>query len=400
MPTKDVVLIVSPSHIACDQLCGLLETQPAIELRRLVLGGASADEMAGSQPRLVVLDLGEHPAQSLSDWNLHTRLQRVPMIVVGPANDSTVMRRAMQGGARDYFTRPLQPDELGASVRQVLRETAPAGDKPVGGRLTAVINAKGGSGASLIACNVAHILAARNGRSTALIDMDLQFGALPLALDLKVRESMIDVIAAADRLDPVALKGYMTLHSSGLAVLGAMTDQLAFPAEIPVEAVQTVLDVALQTFEHVVVDLPKQIDALTGMVLRRADRILVPLQQSIAHLRDAKRMYTLLLNYLGVPKDRVSLVLNRYSDKNAVSVEDIDQAIQPSALLTVPNDFYHVSEALNLGVPLYQGARTAPVTESLCALAAHVEGSAEAPAAESGTRSRLKRVFGFAGARA
>ena len=50
-------------------------------------------------------------------------------------------------------------------------------------RLNAVINAKGGSGASFIASNVAYILSKETDSKVALVDLDLQFGSVGLNFD-------------------------------------------------------------------------------------------------------------------------------------------------------------------------------------------------------------------------
>jgi pilus assembly protein CpaE len=68
---------------------------------------------------------------------------------------------------------------------------------------------------------------------TALLDMDRQFGTLPLYLDLTPREGVIAALANADQIDTVALEGYMLKHPSGLRLLASMSEELASPWEIP-----------------------------------------------------------------------------------------------------------------------------------------------------------------------
>ncbi len=388
MGLNNAVLVVAPTQAGCDQLQGLLQNA-GVELSTLVLG-------AGTAPRaeLVVLDLGTLGADALDTWS--AKASALPLIVIGPGNDAQLMRRAMQAGARDFLGQPVAAEQLQESVRRILQELPRAAPGERRGRLTAVITAKGGSGGSFIACNLAHILAAHLGRETALLDMDLQFGALPLALDLNTRDTLLEALGGAEHLDPVALKGYMTKHKSGLHVLGAMSEQLIIPAEVSVEAVQRLLAVALQVYEHVVVDLPRQIDNLTGLVLASADRVLVVTQQSFSHLRDTKRMFGLLQGYVGVPAERISLVINRHHERHSISADDFVEAVRPADLLLVSNDFAHVTEALNLGIPVYDGARNAPVTKALCTIAERLDAGEQAPPPrDKPARGMLQRVLGF-----
>lgn len=398
MHEKQVICIMGPSPTGCDQLRGMLEQQD-LEVHAHVKKGGHLDVSvltATVPPRLVLLDLGDQGVPLLKEWSALPETLHIPLIVIGPSHDSQLMRSAMQAGARDYFTHPVPAEELLASVRQILRESKGTVALP-GGKLTSVMDAKGGSGASFIAVNLAHMLVAHLGRKTALIDMDLQFGALPLSLDLHPRTTLFDAIGNAEQLDPVALKAYMTEHASGLHVLGTMSEQLVMPWEVSIESVQKVLQVAVQAYAHVVTDLPRQIDPFTGAVLSASDRILVVMQRSFAHLRDAQRMFNLMRGYLGVPSERITLIVNRHDGNAPISDDDIQDAIRPSEILRIPNDFEHVTESLNVGVPLYQGARNAAITKVLCGIAEKLDVNTAGVAGVEPRRARsgLARVFGL-----
>ncbi|MGH8510962.1 MAG: AAA family ATPase, partial [Gammaproteobacteria bacterium] len=135
-------------------------------------------------------------------------------------------------------------------------------------------------------------------------------------------------------------------------------------------------------------DLPRQIDPLTSRVMERADHVLVVTQQSITHVRDAKRMVKLITRELALPADRVQIVVNRYDKKNAVSLEDITASTKPGAVYLIPNDYANVSEAINIGVPLYESARTAAITKSFVEIAKRLAGAEEAP-----SKGRFQNLF-------
>ncbi len=397
-PTRTVLLAASDAS-ACSRLKALLDQQQDLDLRVCAMGASGVDGAALPTADLVVLDVGERGVELLQEWTNRPNASPVPLIVIGPASDPQLMRRAMHAGARDFLAHPVSVDQLIDSVRQILREVeSSAAGMDGGGRLTAIINAKGGSGGSFVASNIAHILVAHLSQPTALIDMDLQFGALPLALDLNTRDTLFEAIGAAEHLDPIALKGHMTKHKSGLHVLGAMSDRLIMPSEVSIDSVQKLLAVSLQSYAHTVVDLPRQIDALTSAVLANAQRVLVVTQQSFAHLRDTKRMLGLLQSYVGVPGDRITLLINRHQERHSITEDDFRDAVQAQNIQLVPNDFVHVTEAMNLGVPVYTGARNAAVTRALCAVADHLVDDREqeaAPAAARPARQILRRVLGL-----
>lgn len=237
------------------------------------------------------------------------------------------------------------------------------------GRLTAIINAKGGSGASFLACNVAHCMASDLRVRVALLDMDMQFGTLPLYLDLTPRDGVAAALANADQIDTVALEGYMLKHPSGLRLLASMSEELPLPWEVPEERLERLLGQAVEDFEHVVVDLPRQIDPLTSRIMERSEHLLIVMQQGISYLRDAKRMVRIATRDLAIPNDRIHLVVNRHDRNCPIDSAQIQAALKPGSLIEVPNDFRRVSEAINLGVPLCESARGAAITKAIIAIA-------------------------------
>jgi pilus assembly protein CpaE len=393
---KITVLVSGREQPAAEAVLRILEGQPDLEVALPGSDSGHLDPLFGlaTQPDVLLCVLGSRWEETLRALAARPAAQRPGTVVIGPSADSTIMRRSMQAGARDFFSPPVPHTELLSAVRMIGREKGSGG--PVAkGMLTAVINAKGGSGASFLAANLAHITAVQKKAPVALIDLDVQFGALPLMFDLEQRNSLIEALNAANQLDPVALQGYMAKHASGVHVLSAMSDQLPLPWEIQTEALSQILSLALQNYGNVVVDLPRQIDPLTSLVLSQASRIGLVMQQSLAHVRDAKRLMRIITSSLSVPRDNVLLVLNRFNERDAVRVKDIEDTVSPPAMAMVPNDFRAVSESLNAGVPLFEAARQAPVTRAVQELAVKLCGVAGGDSSDAAsTTTPRRRLFG------
>lgn len=372
---KIAVLVSGREQVAAEAVLRIFEGQPDLEVISAESGHLDPLFGVATQPDVLVAVLGPRWDETLRALGSRPAAQRPAMIVIGPSADSSIMRRAMQAGARDFFSVPMPHAELLAAVRLIGREKG-SGMPTVKGMITAVINAKGGSGASFLAANLAHITAVQKKAPVALIDLDLQFGALPLAFDLEQRNSLIEALGNAHQLDPVALQGYMARHESGVHVLSAMSDQLPLPWEIQTDALAQVLLLAAQSYANVIVDLPRQIDPLTSLVLSQANSIALVTQQSFAHTRDAKRLMRIITSSLSVPRDNVTLVLNRYNERDAVRIKDIEDAVSPAVMAVVPNDFRAVSESLNTGVPLLESAKQAPVTRAVQELVGKLCGAA------------------------
>ncbi len=375
MSSNVQVLVAGRSRVDLDTLKALLHDHSGIELTTRHIENNHADPLDGVQvlPNVLILHLSENWEQELNALSARPAAGRPPVLVVGPGTDIRMLRHAMQAGARDFLTQPVSAEELSVALRQIAQEQSRSGESATS-RLTAVINAKGGSGATLVACNLAHVMTTVAKLRVAVMDLDLQFGTLPLYLDLAPTHGILQTVNSADSLDTVALEACMAKHQSGLHVLGPVSNELVFPEEISVHNVERLLGVAALTYEHVVVDLPRHFDRITLTVMERADQVVLITQQSVTHVRDTKRLMALLVQELSIPPDRIVLVVNRFQPKGEVSVEDIEQTLGYESPMLIPNDFKRVTECVNLGIPLYQHYKRAPITKGILALGKKLSG--------------------------
>jgi pilus assembly protein CpaE len=225
---------------------------------------------------------------------------------------------------------------------------------------------------------VAHVLAAQSKRRTALIDLDLQFGAAPLYLDLYPKRGIAQALDNLAGLDELALEGYFTRHVSGLNVLSHGVEEPISSRGIDPAAVTQLVDVTLRAHQSVVIDMPRSVDTVSATVLEHANHVVLVLQQSVAALRDATRMTQWLRNEIGIDKDRLCIVVNRYEKDAPVMVSDIQRALECDDPLLVPNDFRCVSECINGGTALLDYARNAAITRAVMTLETRLGGTSAA----------------------
>lgn len=387
------ILITAHHESLGDAIRQIFAGHPDMEVTARVLAPNQVDPLQDQPalPDLLIVVLNSRWEDTLHALAVRPAAQRPAIIVIGPSADPHLMRRSMQIGARDYFAPPVAAADLLQAVRLIGREKgveAPATLAP----MTAVINAKGGSGASFIALNLAHAMSTRLKENVALLDLDLQFGSLPLTLDLEQKHSLLDALAASEQLDSVALQGYVSKHASGVHVLSAMADLMPNPGEIKAAAVNRLLSLVRQSYHHVIADLPRQIDTVTSAALQQATRVVVVMEQTLPHLHDAKRMVRAITGILHVPRDNLVLVVNRYTDKAPVSLDDVQSVTGVGRLIVLPSDFRVVSESLNSGVPVLQFAPHAAISKAMQSLADALNGG-ESPAQTANGRHGLRAAL-------
>ena len=329
-------------------------------------------------PDVLILHLSHLWREELEAVAARHLERKTALIVVGASSDLGMMRLAMQAGARDLLPEPVVKTDLLIALERVKRERQTQA-QTMQGTIAAFVNAQGGCGATLLACNVAHMLAAESKKRTALLDLGLQFGAAPLYLDLFPQRGVWQAMENLDGLDEVALEGYFTRHASGLHVLSHGTDERVDTRELSPAAVERLLDVALRSHDHLIVDLPRRVDGVLATVVQRAQQVVIVLQQSVTALRDATRLVQWLRTEGGVARDQLCIVVNRYDKAASISVADIQKALGCNEPVLVPNDFRLVSECINSGTPLLDHARGAAITKAVMTLETRLGGSAARP---------------------
>ncbi|MDH4582110.1 hypothetical protein E8F20_09545 [Pseudomonas sp. BN415] len=363
----------------CQRVSGLLVNT------RLVTNGHT-DPLYGLEqmPDFLLLRVSHLWREELAALLQRPAQERPPLLICGPLEEREGIRLAMQAGARDFLPEPVAEEELRAALGRMLVDARTG--STTGGKLIAVMNAKGGSGATLLACNLAQQLSVAC-KGTLLLDLDLQFGSVSHYLDVQTPHSHLDVLQQVDELDSVALRGFCSHFSPSLHVLGGRTSELCLYQDVRLEQLETLLALARNTYDWVVVDLPRQIDHITGVTLEQADRVYIVVQQSLSHLKDANRLVRILRDDLGVQGNRLQVVVNRYNKTAPVSLKDIAETLRCSELQKLPNDYAVVSESQNTGVPLVLHAPRAPVSLAIRELSQELLGT------EAARQGLLKRTF-------
>ncbi|KFX69231.1 chemotaxis protein CheY [Pseudomonas taeanensis MS-3] len=381
------LLISSRDPEALHRLQASSQRLPGLQVTTRLVSNGHTDPLYGLEqmPDFLLLRVSHLWREELAALLLRPAHERPPLLVCGPLDEREGMRLAMQAGARDFLPEPVVAEELLAALGRMLMDVR--GSSGSSGKLIAVMNAKGGSGATLLACNLAQQLSSQGG-STLLLDLDLQFGSVAHYLDVHPSHSHLDVLQQIDELDSVALRGFCSHFSPTLHVLGGRSNELCLSQDVRLEQLEALLRLARSTYDFVVVDLPRQIDHLTGTTLEQADRVYILLQQSLSHLKDATRLVRILRDDLGVQGNRLQVVVNRYNKSAPVSLRDITEALRGAGLQKLPNDYAVVSESQNTGVPLELHAPRAPVTLAMRELCQELLGT------EAATKGLLKRTFG------
>ena len=249
-------------------------------------------------PEVVIVHetIGPMPALDLVR-DIALRFPAVGVVLLTPDPGPAILAAAMNSGARGVVGLPLSYDDLGArvdaaatwavGVRRHLGPQRAALPAVVGGTLVAVAGAKGGVGTTVTAIHLA-LAAHASGRSTALVDLDLQGGDIASYLDVQFRRSVADLADIADVSSRV-LQDAMYVHESGPALLLAPADGER-GEEVTDRAARLVLTALRQRYEVVVVDCGTQMTSANAAAVEVADTAVLVTTPDVVAVRAAKRM--------------------------------------------------------------------------------------------------------------
>lgn len=320
----------------------------------------------GADVLLIDVDLDDSDQMAtLNLLRLDSAVINTHILVTSSDASTTGLRRLLREGIDDFLPQPLARDDLAealAVARQKLSRRGTKDDRR--GRVLTFIKASGGMGATTLAVNSASILInldRKQPKNVGLLDLDVQFGANALYLDLEMSPGMVDIVRAPERLDADLLRSSMVEHKSGLRVLTAPKSPMPLEALKP-ELIGHILDLARQQFDYLVVDMPHALANWTDAVLGQSDRIFLVTQTSVPAIRQARRLLQILAEE-GLYNLPLKVVLNRHQSSlgwgggGRISFGQAQKALGREIDFLVSNDFDAVSDALNQGVPVLEVKR-------------------------------------------
>ena len=361
------LLISRDSHLYAE-----LAAQGAARVPPLHLGATRAglrealDRPDPDAPQLVIVDASNLEP---SEANLLERLGRqyptAQLMLLTTQHQPDLLITAMRAGVRELLQLPLVHRAFHEAMDRI---ASAAGISTMrDGKVLAFIACKGGSGATFISTNFGYALATLADKKVLLIDLHRQFGDATLYVsDQKPAMTLSDVSQQIARIDGPFLESCLVHVAPGFGVLAAADD----PAQV-IEAkpdhIDTILRVARQNYDYILLDVGRQIDAVSLRALDSTDAIYPVLQLALPDIRDARRLLDIFRS-LGYVADHIRLIVNRYEKGGRLRLQDLHAALGAEVLHTIPNDYVAVTDSVNQGIPVLQLARGSAAARSLADL--------------------------------
>jgi pilus assembly protein CpaE len=290
-----------------------------------------------------------------------------PVVVLTTGSPNGFVRRVFESGADDILTLPEAPEDISFALEKAVarRRGAAVASGIALAPMVCVLGPKGGTGKTLVSTNLSVALA-RRGQRTALVDLDLQFGDIGLALGLRPDKTIYDLAQSGGSLDEDKLRDYLIRHSSGLGVLLAPTrpDQAS---AITVDFLRDVFTTLRAMSDYVVVDTPPGFTPeVISAIDSSTDICLVGMLDSLSLKNTKLGLETLEL--MGYAPDRISLVLNRADTRVGITHEEVELIIGRMPEVLIPSD-RRIPVSVNEGVPIVSSDERSEMAEAFEQLA-------------------------------
>lgn len=322
----------------------------------------------------------------------------LPVLVVSDDVDQNLLLASMRVGARDFIKIGTRASEVLALVKRIVPKDAGllSAQADVGGRITAVVSARPGSDAPMLALHLA--LAMQESEPTLLLDLGVPHGDAMLYLGLKASYSFIDAVRSLRRIDSTLIQTGFGRHKSGLSVL-SMPEEPWTGAQFTSADVYVLLRTLRRHFSHIVVNLGgvARSEFLT-LLLANVDQVIVLIEQSVPSCRQNLQ----LLKHLHDEKismEHAGLVVDRYLPRMPPDAQSIAQSFGLPLLGTLAPSGMARLATMNSGESMFDLSPGDSYSLSVRKLAQQVIGVQKPAAGRApGLLQRLKSALSAGGA--
>jgi len=396
MADKIRVLIVDDVAETRENVRKLLQFESDIEVAGAARSGRESVQMTQElKPDVVLMDINMPDMDGIAATEMIRQRDQITQIVIlSVQGDPNYMRRAMLAGARDFLTKPPMADELISAIRRAGQMAQTERSKAVqiasapamamaqqmaaglsNGKVIMVYGPKGGVGTTTIAVNLAVAL---NNTETnvALIDAKLQYGDVAIFLNEQGKNTILDLAPRADELDADVVESVMIKHSaSGLHVLAAPSRPEQAEQVTPDQFSKLVKRLR-QMYAYIIVDTASALNDITLAALDGCDVVILVVTQDIPSIKNA-RLFLDLLQSIGVQRNRVCFVMNKYDKRISITPEKVAENLKQAVGGVIPLDERTVIPAVNRGIPFMIDNKVQPCARAVLDLAGNLRAQLE-----------------------
>ena len=273
-------------------------------------------------------------------------LKEIPIIMFSARFQAIDKRTALAAGATDYLSKTTSPNDLVERITELL----PSANTFTENIAIGLFSLRGGAGLTSLAVNIALSLALNQKRPTALVDLARLGGHTALMLGLRPTSSLSQALSATtNEITADTIKPHLIQHASGVQLLASAPD-FNHALLLSDKRLSHFITALKSTFSFTILDIPHVLDQDFAPTLQLFDKITLILSPDMPSLQSTAVALQSLAR-LGIPEQKISLVVNQMISTNALSMDMIQRVVKRSILAVIPYEPEMV-KSVNSGKPL------------------------------------------------
>jgi len=301
--------------------------------------GGATDAVAylkeNPSPEYLIVEVpSAEAAPGLLDQLADVVAPEVKVVVTGKIDTFRFYQWLKDIGVHGYLLEPFTVPQLQDMLKEnTSTKAAPEEKRP--SKVIALMGTRGGVGTTTLTANIGYIIATQYKVPTAIVDLDLHFGALALTHDIEPSRGLQDALEKPDRIDGLFLDRVMTKYTENLYLLSA---EEPLHELIPQDstAAEKLLQALRGKFDIILVDLPHYLSPLTRSVLHAADEVIVVSEMSLGSLRDVLRIKDYVTEQLRRPAPKVISNREGLHGKHELSKADYEKHYGGKIMTHIP----------------------------------------------------------------
>ncbi len=271
--------------------------------------------------------------------------------------------KAMREGAAEILRLPLIKEKFLKTLEDIKNAFDSKKVKSDKCKTISVFSNKGGVGKTSIAMNLALELAKNTKENVALVDLNFQLGDVTTFWDLKPTYNLSYMLKNTDTLNKDFLLNTLDKYKdTSLYILAdpPYFKQAGFVSESDVENLFKVLKTS---FSYIIVDTTSGFGMKTMKALSLSEMVLLLTTMDIPALRNCQRCLE-LFDSEDFEDDKVKILVNRFMETDDIKIEDVEKLLRKKVFWKIPNNYFTMMSANNLGVPAAEVNKDSNVARS------------------------------------
>lgn len=302
------------------------------------------DKVERLRPDVLLIDFTglKEPVEVVVDRIKSTTASPMVVALHKSADPETILA-VIRAGADEYVYPPLSTNLPKALERMAAGRSKKQGVPRTGGKTLGFFSAKGGCGATTIACHTAVELAKHTSQEILIADFDLDAGLVGFLMKSKSRYSVLDAMSNTHRLD---INYWKALISNGMPRL----EVIRAPGSVAVretpkeEDLRHVLRFVRFQYDWTIADLGRGLNPLLMGALEEIDETFLVTTLDVPALHQVKQIVQTLMD-AGYGRSRLHLVLNRVPRNPDVTAGELEKLLGISVYSMLPDDYASLYEA-------------------------------------------------------